>query len=75
TNRSFFRHFYFLLGFFPAPSGGAWREHDKAMNVPLLPIRIGLHFFADAVFAYENAKKHTLHTHTNGWGVGLCLGV
>ena len=65
----------FSIRILPALSGGAWREYDMAMYVPLLPMRIGLHFFADAVFAYENAKKHTLYTHTNGWGVGLCLGV
>lgn len=33
------------------------------------------HFFADAAFSYANTKEHTFHTHTDGWGVGLCPGV
>lgn len=33
------------------------------------------HFFADAAFSYVNTKEHTFHTHTDGWGVGLCPGV
>lgn len=34
-----------------------------------------VHFFADAAFTYESAKEHDYHTHTDGWGVGLCPGI